>query len=111
MTLSDLVQIGTICGIVIALVQAAIKFGDRMWGKKTESPVNADDTQASFVMNQMKMFMHAGEIKELLREQNESLKILVNTLTDSVHQETLRYELLMAKLKEVQSNVFTSHHH
>lgn len=110
MTLSDAAQAGSVCGVIIALAQVMIAVGDRLWGQKkaetmqtAATPVHQANTCSGLEsIDAMKFFVHAGEIKELLREQNDSLKTLVDTLTDSVHNETLRYELLMAKLKEIQ---------
>jgi len=108
MNLSDAAQAGSICGVIIAFGQVLIALGDRLWGNKRADlnpPVVqqvAHNHATLDSIDAMKFFTHAGEIKELLREQNESLKTLVDTLHDSVHNETLRYELLMAKLKEIQ---------
>lgn len=112
MNLSDAAQAGSICGSIIAIAQIMIALGDRLWGNKkndssfTQVAANQTNTPNNSVLDSieaMKFFTHAGEIKELLREQNESLKSLVDTLHDSVHNETLRYELLMAKLREIQN--------
>lgn len=107
MNLSDAAQAGSICGAIIAVAQIIIALGDRLWGKRNDftqssNPQHVTNHTVLDSIDAMKFFTHAGEIKELLREQNESLKNLVDTLHDSVHNETLRYELLMAKLKEIQ---------
>lgn len=104
MDLSEAVQAGSLCGAVIAVGQMLIAVGDRLWGSKKNENTQAAAQLGVNSADIMKVFVHAGEIKELLREQNESLKSLVDTLHDSVHNETLRYELLMAKLREIHNS-------